>query len=66
MATAELGEYLFGGPRPAVGDVVLALAEGLVHIGACRDVEESLTLFRTSVGVAGFLFFFKSILNALP
>ena len=47
MATAELGEYLFGGPRPAVGDVVVALAEGLVNIGACRDVEESLTLFRT-------------------
>lgn len=42
MAPAELGEYLFGGARPAVSDVVQALPDCLVHIGACRDVEQTL------------------------
>jgi hypothetical protein len=39
MATAELGEYFFGGPRPAVSDIVLALPDGFAHIGLCGDVE---------------------------
>jgi hypothetical protein len=39
MPPAELREYLFGGPRTAMGDVVVALAEGLVNIGAGGDIE---------------------------
>jgi hypothetical protein len=46
MALAELGEYLFGGPGPAVSDVVLALPEGFVHVRAGSSIEQSLTLFR--------------------
>ena len=46
MSPAKLGEYLFGGPRPTMGDIVFALSDRFVHIGACGDVEQSLTLFR--------------------
>jgi hypothetical protein len=46
MTTAEFGEDLFGRPHPTIGDVVVALPERFMNIGACGDVEQSLTLFR--------------------
>ena len=45
MAPAELSEYLFGWPSPTVSDVVVALPESFVHIGASGDIEEPLILF---------------------
>src|SRR5580700_1999515 len=45
MAPAEFGEYLFGGERTAMRDIILALSDRLVHISACGDVEQSLALF---------------------
>jgi hypothetical protein len=55
MAPAELGEYLFGWPSPTVSDVVLALAEGLIDVGARSDVKQSLigfSVLHDSLGLA--------------
>jgi len=46
MAPAELAEYLTGRPRPAVGDVVQALPNGFVNVGAGSDIEQLLIGFR--------------------
>ncbi len=46
MAPAELGEYLFGWPSTAVSNVVQALPDCLINIGACGDVEQPLVSLR--------------------
>jgi hypothetical protein len=38
VAPAHLVKYLASGPSSVVGDVVQALPDCLIHIGACGDV----------------------------
>jgi hypothetical protein len=45
MAPTQLGEYLFGRPSPAVNDIVLALPNCLVNIGASGCIEYLLASF---------------------
>jgi hypothetical protein len=46
MAQAELGEYLFGRPRPTMGDIVLTLPDSFVHIRASSSIQQLLASFR--------------------
>jgi hypothetical protein len=54
MSPTELGEYLFGGPHPTIGDVVVALPEGFINIGAGSDIEQSLIGFSVLHDSLGF------------
>jgi len=46
MAAAELGEYLFGWPSPAMSDIVQTLPDCFVNVGSRGDIEQPLILFR--------------------
>ncbi len=46
MAPAEICEDLFGWPSPTVSDVVLALPDRFVNVGASGDIEYLLKSFR--------------------
>jgi hypothetical protein len=46
MAPAQLVEHLAGRARPSVGDIVHALPDRLVNVGAGGAVEQSLVGFR--------------------
>src|SRR5580704_11992916 len=55
IAPAQLVEHLAGWPSSAVIDVVQALPDCFVNVGACGDIEQSLILFRIlndSLGLA--------------
>jgi hypothetical protein len=39
MAAAKLGEYIFGGPRTAMGDIVVTLPDSFVHVRAGSSIE---------------------------
>jgi hypothetical protein len=39
MAPAKLGEYLFGGPHPTIGDIVVTLPDSFVHLRAGSSIE---------------------------
>src|SRR3984957_8298907 len=46
IAPAQLVEHLAGGPSSAVIDVVQALPDRFVNVGARSDIEQPLILFR--------------------
>jgi hypothetical protein len=46
MAPAQLVEHLAGRARPSVGDIVHALPDSLVNVGAGRPIEQFLIGFR--------------------